>query len=230
MSAFVANGNHVRIQVSILTLSALLLAGCNRDNGSYNFDDASEEAQQAIATNVEFALDEATFQKWERAQANLEKLPPGELDNAPDPGGSDPVTRGTRRLESSQRARQAIESTGLSVKNFVLATVALAQAVKASRGGVPPTVGAIASNVRFVLAHASRINNRGAATVWVPPAELSDEEMAAMDAMRADTVDHSGENAAGVDQQSAQVIRNPPEPPPADTSGTSGDSVTIHIN
>lgn len=220
MSAFVANGNRVRIPVSILVLSTVLILGCKRDNGSYNFDDASEEAQQAIAANVEFVLDEPTFQKWERAQANLDKLPPGELDNAPDPGGNDPVVRGIKRLESSPRARQAIESTGLSVKNFVLATVALAQAVKASRGGVPPTVGAIASNVRFVLARGSRIQNRGAASVWVPPSELSDEELAAMEAMKADTVDRSDEIVT-VDE-GAQITPpqpTPPTPPPTDSSG-----------
>lgn len=231
----------MRIPVSIFALSTLLLVGCKRDNESYSFDNASEEAQQAIATNVEFTLDEAIFRKWERAQANLEKLHSSELDNTTDPGGSDPVARGIQRLESSPRARRAIESTGLSVKNFVLATVALAQAVKASRGGVPPTVGAIASNVRFVMAHASRISNRGAATVWVPPSELSEEEMAEMEAMRADTVDNSEEIAIGA--EGAQPIvpqledgsRNQqPRPPARDTSGSvipppsTNDSLIVH--
>ncbi len=224
----------MRIPVSILALLTLLSTGCKRDGGSYNFDDASEEAQQAIAANVEFVLDESTFQKWERAQANLEKLPAGELDKTPDPGGADPVARGIQRLESSPQARRAIESSGLSVKNFVLATVALAQAVKASRGGVPPTVGAIASNVRFVLAHASRVANRGAASVWVPPSELSEEEIAAMEATRADTIDHSdrSDRETNTETQSGQVITTPPEPPPVprDTSGSSApptsDSVT----
>lgn len=223
MSAFVANENPVRTPAAIFVLSTVLVLGCNRDDGSYSFDNASAEAQQAIAGNVEFVLDEPTFQKWERAQANLDRLPPGELENAPDPGGSDPVVRGIRRLESSPRARQAIESTGLSVKNFVLATVALAQAVQASRGGVAPTVGAIASNVRFVLARGSRIRNRGAASVWVPPSELSEEELAAMEAMKADTIDRSGEIATG--EEGAQstvpplqdVPRQQQEPTPLPT-------------
>lgn len=230
MSAFVANGNTVRIRVSILPFLALLVVGCKRDNEGYNFDSAGEEAQQAMATNVEFVLDEATFHRWERAQANLDKLPPAELDNAPDPGGNDPVVRGIGRLEGSPRAKQAIESAGLSVKNFVLATVALAQAVKASQGGVPPTVGAIASNVRFVLAHASKIRNRGAASVWVPPSELSEEEMAAMRAQQADTIDHSekiatdaGGRQRNSDQQTSRVLTQPPDVPQRDTtSGNSG--------
>ncbi len=241
MSAFVAKENGVRIPVSIFALLAVFILGCKRDEGLYNFDDASEEARQAIAANVEFVLDEPTFQKWERAQANLDKLPPGELDNAPDPGGNDPVVRGIRRLESSPGARRAIESTGLSVRNFVLATVALAQAVKASRGGVPPTVGAIASNVRFVMARGSRIRTRGAASVWVPPSELSEEELAAMEAMKADTVNRGEEIATGAEgaQPTIPPLEDwsrqgqPPTPPPTDSAGEgtpeppTDDSLTI---
>lgn len=229
----------MRIPVSFFVLASVLVLGCKRDDGSYNFDDASEEAQQAIAANVEFVLDEPTFQKWERAQANLDRLPSGELDNAPDPGGNDPVARGIKRLESSPRARQAIESAGLSVRTFVLATVALAQAVKASRGGVPPTVGAIASNVRFVLAHGSRLRNRGAASVWVPPSELSEEELAAMEAMKGDTLDRSEKIATGEEGAQPPVPQletiAPPTPPPTDTAGGSvipppTDSLTARLN
>ena len=217
MSAFVANGNRVRIQVSVVAFLALFSIACNRDAAPYNFDDASEEAQQAIATNVEFTLNEDIFRKWEKAQANLEQLPSQELDRVPDPGGNDPVARGIQRLEGSPRARRAIESAGLSVRNFVLATVALAQAVKASRAGVPPTVGAIASNVRFVMAHASRLSNRGAASIWVPPSELSDDDIAAQQAM----MDSTGEEEIATGAEGAQPIvppledlsRNQPQPP-----------------
>lgn len=231
----------MRIHVSIFLFLALLAVGCNRDDAAYDFDDASEEAQQAIATNVEFTLDEALFRKWEKAQANLDRLPTSELDNIPDPGGSDPVVRGTKRLEASPRARQAIQSAGLSVRDFVLATVALAQAVKASRGGVPPTVGAIASNVRFVMAHASRLGSRGAASVWVPPAELSEEQIAEQEAMQADSAMSDEEIATGEEGARPTVppladwSRNQPQPPARDSSSNPippeppvRDSLTIH--
>lgn len=224
MSAFVANGNRVRIPVSILSFVLLSCVACNREAGSYNFDDASEEAQQAIATNVEFPLTEDIFRKWEKAQANLDRLPANELASVADPGGSDPVARGIRRLESSPRARQAIESAGLTVRNFVLATVALAQAVKASQGGVPPTVGAIAANVRFVLAHGSRLSNRGAASVWVPPSELSEDEMAAQQSMERDTASSDDDTTTREPAQPTvppQVITTPPPPPRQDSSGSS---------
>lgn len=222
MSAFVANGNRVRIPVSIFSFLAIFLFACNRDHASYNFDDASEEAQQAMAANVEFTLNEDIFRKWERAQANLDQLPPEELERAPDPGGSDPVARGVRRLEASPRARKAIESAGLSVRNFVLATVALAQAVKASRSGVPPTVGAIASNVRFVMAHSSRLGNQGAASIWVPPSELSQDEIAAQQAVELDSANHDEEIATGAEGAQPTVPQledwsRQPQPPPTAT-------------
>lgn len=219
MSAFVANENRVRIPVSLFALVVPFCVACQRDVNSYSFDDASEEAQQAIAANVEFTLTEDVFQKWEKAQVNLDRLPSSELDRVPDPGGNDPVARGIKRLEGSPRARQAIESAGLSVKNFVLATVALAQAVKASHGGVPPTVGAIASNVRFVMTHATRVGNRGA-SVWVPPAELSEDEIAAQESDGMDTVTSDDEIATGAEGAQPTVpqledwSRNQPTPSP----------------
>lgn len=220
MSAFVANGNRVRIPALFVAFLTLSFIACKRDVNSYNFEDASEEAQQAIAGNVEFTLTEDIYQKWEKAQANLERLPSSELDRVPDPGGNDPVARGIKRLEGSPRARQAIESAGLTVKNFVLATVALAQAVKASQAGVPPTVGAIASNVRFVMAHGSRIANGGAASVWVPPSELSEDEIAAQQSMQMDTATSDEEIATGAEGAQPTVpqledwSRNQPPPPP----------------
>lgn len=215
VSAFVANGNCVRPPVSIFVFLLLLGVACKRDEGSYNFDDASDEAQQAISTSVDFPLTEDVFRKWERAQANLDRLPTNDLANVSDPGGNDPVARGIKRLESSPRARQAIESAGLSVRNFVLATVALAQAVKASQGGVPPTVGAIAANVRFVLAHASRVGNRGAASVWVPPSELSEDEIAAQESMK------SAENSDDIPTGAETGQPTAPPPPPVSDSSTS---------
>lgn len=210
----------MRIPALVIAVLTLSFIACNRDVNSYNFEDASEEAQQAIAGNVEFTLTEDIYQKWEKAQASLERLPSSELDRVPDPGGNDPVARGIKRLEGSSRARQAIESTGLSVKNFVLATVALAQAVKASQAGVPPTVGAIASNVRFVLAHGSRIANGGAASVWVPPSELSEDEIAAQQSMQMDSATSDDDIATGAEGAQPTVpqledwSRNQPPPRP----------------
>ncbi|MEP6551734.1 MAG: hypothetical protein ABJB95_11155, partial [Gemmatimonadales bacterium] len=60
------------------------------------------------------------------------------------------------RLESSPRARRAIESTGLSVRDFVLETIALAQATESVQTGrtTSPTP-VIAENTEFVRQYRS---------------------------------------------------------------------------
>lgn len=226
MSAVVARPIRVRIFVFFLLAFALGIVGCSRDASDRGFGDVSAEAQKAIAGSVDFLLTEDIFQRWERAQANLEKLPRRELDKTPDPGGTDPVDRGIRRLESSLLARRAIETSGLSVKEFVLATVALAQAVKATQAGVPPTIGPIAANVRFVIAHSSRLSNRGAAGVWVPPAELSVEEIEYHRAMAAESASAAGEPEQGqaVELQVQDQPRTLNENLPTRDSGSSAPS------
>lgn len=220
VSAVVAGKTGMRIRFFPCLFLSFAAIACNREGADANFDDAGAEAQKAIAGNVDFVLSEDIFKRWERAQANLEKLPRGELDRAKDPGGNDPVDRGIKRLESSPAARRAIESTGITVRTFVLATVALAQAVKATQAGVPPTVGAIASNVRFVMAHSSRLSNRGTPGLWVPPAELSQEEIDYHSAMVIDSA--SGANSAAVQEPVQPQLQQTEESSPARDSGFGG--------
>jgi uncharacterized protein (DUF1778 family) len=162
-------------------LAFVLLApvtGCKRtraaDTGastsSLIFGTASPEAQQALATPVDFRLTEENFAEWEAAQRNLDALPRSAIPS----GGSsaaDPIDRAVERLESSPRARTAIERTGLTVRDFVLETIALAQATEAlatanssSTGRIPP------ENLQFVQAHRSRMllaeRRRQAAEEW----------------------------------------------------------------
>jgi len=142
------------------------LAACkDRESGDHVsapfLSDASAEAKEAVATPVSFQLTEDNFDKWENAQRNLDRLPAGAL------GSSSPVTgsvidRAIARLNGSARAKKAIESAGLSVRDFVLETIALAQAVEAAgtgrssvRSGVP------AANFAFVERYRDRIRQAG---------------------------------------------------------------------
>ena len=99
---------------------------------------------------------DASFAKWE-AQRNLEKLPRSAIPSAPGIG-STAVDRAVSRLESSPYARTAIERTGLSVKEFVLQTIALAQVAEAAQTGkslsgatIPP------ENFLFVQRYTARV-------------------------------------------------------------------------
>jgi hypothetical protein len=143
---------------------SLALGGCKRSSedgtsrtSSLIFDSASPDAQQALATPVDFRLTEDNFAEWEAAQRNLDALPRSALPTGSSSAGN-PIDRAVERLESSPRARTAIERTGLTVRDFVLETIALAQATEAvsaanssSLGRIPP------ENLRFVQSHQSRV-------------------------------------------------------------------------
>jgi hypothetical protein len=146
-------------------LFLLAAYGCKRSSAndgrsntsSLIFDSASPEAQQALATPVDFRLTEDNFAEWEAAQRNLDALPRSALPSGGSSAGN-PIDRAVERLESSPRARTAIERTGLTVRDFVLETIALAQATEAvsaanssSMARVPP------ENLQFVQSHRSRV-------------------------------------------------------------------------
>ena len=141
------------------------LAGCNRKDSASDdagfLADASVEAKSALSSPVEFQLNEDNFAKWEIAERHLDAIPASEFANAPVQGGS-AVDRAVARLESSPRARRAIESAGLSVRDFVLETVALAQAVQAAQlGRSTVSSGVAAENFAFVERYRDRIRQSG---------------------------------------------------------------------
>ena len=138
------------------------LSGCKKGNSSQSdtlgtsliFDSASPEAREALATPVDFRLTDENYAQWERAQQFLDALPRSALP-ANSGGGGNAIDRAVARLESSPRARTAIERTGLSVRDFVLETIALAQATEAAETGKATPVSA--ENFQFVQRFRSRI-------------------------------------------------------------------------
>jgi uncharacterized protein (DUF1778 family) len=138
------------------------LSGCKKTNPapadalgtSLIFDTASPEAREALASQVDFRLTDENYAQWERAQQFLDALPRSALP-ASSGGGGNAIDRAVARLESSPRARTAIERTGLSVKDFVLATIVLAQATEAAETGKATPVSA--ENYQFVQRYRSRI-------------------------------------------------------------------------
>jgi hypothetical protein len=154
----------IRVQVALAVASIFAATACRRSNddspqrlGSLIFDTASPEAQQALSSPVDFRLSEENFAEWEQAQRNLDALPKSALPTGGSSAGN-PIDRAVERLESSPRARTAIERTGLTVRDFVLETLALAQATEATAttkpaGGlqIPP------ANLQFVEAHRARV-------------------------------------------------------------------------
>ena len=149
---------------ALLALLLLSAGGCKREppdgtgalGSSLIFDNASPEIREALASPVDFRINDDNFGRWEEAQSNLEELPRSALP-AKAPPGRNAVDRAVARLESSPYTRTAIERTGLSVREFVLETIALAQATEAARTGKSLSRGAIPpENFQFVQRYASR--------------------------------------------------------------------------
>jgi hypothetical protein len=105
---------------------------------------------------VDFRINDDNFGRWEEAQSNLEALPRSALPAKSPPGGNI-VDRAVARLESSPYTRTAIERTGLSVREFILETIALAQATEVARTGKSLSRGSVPrENFQFVQRYSSR--------------------------------------------------------------------------
>jgi hypothetical protein len=143
----------------------LALAGCKKTSRSSSdnnqvasllFDVSSPAAREALAIPVDFRLTDANYSQWEQAQRFLDALPRSAFAAPPSASGN-PIDNAVATLESSPRARTAIERTGLSVKDFVLETIALAQAAEAETGKAAPGVNVPAENIQFIQRYRSRI-------------------------------------------------------------------------
>jgi hypothetical protein len=157
----------MRVSSVAVSIALLLCAGACKKSGSPDespggfLTGASGEAKEALSAPVSFALNEDNFAKWVIAEANLDHVPSSELSSAAAAGGS-AIDRAVARLEGSPRAKRAIEEAGLSVRDFVLETVALAQAVQASQSGRSTVASGVADgNFAFVERYRDRIRAAG---------------------------------------------------------------------
>jgi hypothetical protein len=210
-----------RSRAAVVIALALAAVGCKRTGydasdplaASLIFDNGSPEAREALATPVDFRLTDDNFARWAEAQSNLDDLPrsairPGVLS------GRSAIDRAVARLESSPRARHAIEHAGLSVRDFVLETIALAQAAEAAETGkstsatqIPP------DNFQFVQRYRARILlarredrfAREKAENYDVPVDTADNSAAEMN-MQMDEGDaeHAAEVRNGADTASMQ--------------------------
>lgn len=154
--------NHIRPFVAALVIGAAL-AGCGREEG-IPLTLAGDEGDGEFVP-VDYELTSDTYKKWLVAQEHL-KRDAGDADlglpaqrvliTNPSAGSIDSVVD---ELESVAQTRDAIESADLSVRDYVLATLALYQATDRpdtlglEPGGVPIRVG----NVDLARTHADEI-------------------------------------------------------------------------
>lgn len=141
--------------LTVLTCKRADRAATNALAASLIFDSPSSDAREAMTTSVPFTITADNFARWQQAADNLEQLPPSSIRSATGSVGT-AIDRAVSRLESSPGARRAIESTGLSVRGFVLETIALAQATESAQTGrtTSPTP-ILADNTEFVREYRS---------------------------------------------------------------------------
>jgi hypothetical protein len=211
---------------ALLILLPLLVGGCKREppsatatlGSSLIFDNASPEVREALASPVDFRINDDNFGRWEEAQSNLEDLPRSALPAKSPPGGN-VLDRAVARLESSPYTRTAIERTGLSVREFVLETIALAQATEVARTGKSLTRGSIPrENFQFVQRYTSRAlysRSRVArgdvySSETTPDVDVMSEQTEADSHMQVDEPEHQGETHESADsvRESADSVRD----------------------
>lgn len=146
--------------VVAVSLAAVACTGQTREAtnplvASLIFDNAEPDTREALTSSVDYRITGDNFARWQQAQENLDQLPRSAIRSMPGPGRT-AIERAIARLQSSPLARRAIESSGLSVTDFVLETIALAQATESAETGksTSPTP-ILADNYQFVRQYRS---------------------------------------------------------------------------
>ncbi len=137
-----------RCALSVVALAAF--APCSDDGKSAvrmtESDSAALAAAAATGTvvsndgnvrAVDYTLTSDRYRDWTRAQRGLDAQPVPSTGNRLRVNGTSDtdVERFVRQLEADPAARRAIEPSGLSVRDYVLTTLALAQAMDATDNG-----------------------------------------------------------------------------------------------
>jgi hypothetical protein len=143
------------VAVAAFSFGAAACTGQTRETtnplvASLIFDNASPDAREALTSPIDYRITEDNFSRWQEAQENLDQLPRSSIRSSP-ASGRTAVDRAVGRLQSSPPARQAIESAGISVREFVLETIALAQATESAQTGKSTSpMPILADNYQFV--------------------------------------------------------------------------------
>ncbi len=128
------------MRVFIGVCMGVFLAGC--DVGGRNDAQASllshsgGEVALADGSSLEFAITSEKYKQWDAAQRGISKRIAAQFGAIlrPDAPTERTIGRAVAYLEGQASARQAIESAGMSVREFVVMTVALEQEMRLASG------------------------------------------------------------------------------------------------
>lgn len=140
---------------TVVLLGALTAAACGNDDRQAKLDSAGGNIalNERVAEVLDVPVSAERLEQWQRAEQTLAQS-----------GDSAPLVRinsrsltdrdvdkAVARLDGDAPAKRAIESSGMSVRDFVLTTLAIANAMDAAGGpNAPAFRGALAQNVELV--------------------------------------------------------------------------------
>lgn len=160
------------MRLVVLLFSITWLVGCDDDienaSGGDVLGDGSYEA-------IDYTLTSDNYKKWLVAQQSLDSAGIRLAERIDIRSVSDEdIDRVVESLQARPPARAAIEGAGMSVRDFVLTTVALAQSWDAVNGPSARVLGARPENLDFLRAQATT----DAAVRTRPGAGIIDDEPA----------------------------------------------------
>jgi hypothetical protein len=123
--------------------AAVLLAACDqleglrggRSNGSL-LSSSGGEVALADGGSLEFAITSEQYKRWDRARRGISRPVAARFGEIlqPDAPTERSISEAVVYLESEARARNSIEKAGMSVRGFVVMTVALEQEMRVASG------------------------------------------------------------------------------------------------
>ena len=135
------------MRIHTLLPLVLLAAACNRgDNAPLRTADGSllsssgGDVELSDGSRLQFVITSERYKQWEAARTALRPNVVARFGALLQPKSPTEKTieRATTFLETDVTSREAIERTGMSVKDFVLMTVALEQEMRAASGAGAP--------------------------------------------------------------------------------------------
>lgn len=131
------------MRVALVCLTALWLAGCDElrgigGNGKNSSLVSSSGGEVALADggSLEFAITSEQYKRWDRARRGINRRVAARFGEIlqPDAPTERSISEAVAYLESEPAARNAIEKAGMSVRGFVVMTVALEQEMRLASG------------------------------------------------------------------------------------------------
>lgn len=127
------------MRLPLALLVSLLFAACDlRDsrNGRSVLTSSTGEVALADGGRLEFSITSQQYKRWDRARRGINRRVAARFGEIlqPDAPTERSIAEAVAYLESEPNARRAIENAGISVRGFVVMTVALEQELRLASG------------------------------------------------------------------------------------------------